>query len=229
MKSHYLKAAGSVFAAASLLILTGCGGGNKDKDGDNGGNGGGGTGNSIDLSQYVIPASNRVNEYDMYDIDEGDIDRWGSFSESWQISGNTATVDVTYDDSSTDNYTITVNSNELDFGGEFTAPRNITSGQKYTDSDGDDFIVFGPYSSRTFSVGGKSPSRTDNDVIVMIYKIDWGSDIDIDVLHFAKGKGMVGAHYFWDCPSNISLSISENYASKCGDNFYEAEFLKNHR
>lgn len=205
----------AVFAGA--LAACGGSGGGDDDDGDGPGPGGNGSNkDGIDLAAYMVPAASGALQYDEYMVTSGQIDLLETHTESWQVSSSSAVMERDGDE-----ITISFNSEQVttsSYGMSMALPRYVEANRTYETSLGDNFRVFGPFNERAYSVGGAGPSRTDQDVIILIYQdIYWR---EIEVIYYAKGQGFVGSDWYEECPENVPLSLDANFAQLCGGYYY---------
>ena len=189
-----------VMLFGGLMTVSGCGGGGE-------------SGERIDLVQYLIPQSSVVITYNEFSVDDGDLYDDGTYDVTWQVfpgsailNGGGDDVQISYDASRI--YAESVYH-------EFSFPRNMVVGRVYNDSDGDKMAAFGPFESRTFSVGAGGPTYDAENVIVLVSRYEWDVDSDINVEYHVEGEGMIGSRFFEFCPANVQLNPDLDYESMC--------------
>ena len=216
---------GKIFRTLMLLVaaaaLTACldSSSGSDSGGSNDSSAGGGSvGGAIDLRDYLVPTSNQVRTFEEYYVSDNQAYLEDTFTESWQVSGGSVIVTSDYDEDG-ESCTVISSSNQLGWncgdGEVFNFPRFVNPGSMNIDSFGNQFVVFGPFNNRQINIPGTTISRTDSDVIIMVWREDWDGEWDYGVGYYSTGIGKLAWFDYWDCPANLPLEPDYDYAQQC--------------
>lgn len=176
-----------------------------------------GPGDTVDYRDYALPSTSGVHEIDKYTVDN---DGNTVFLERqiWQFTVSAGHV-VLVTDSGESHVTVEESALIFDPGTayEFTVPRTVQHGDVFSDADGQQFALFGPYQNYTFTVYGTNVQRQDASVLVEVYRRQQDEFSDIYLQYYAKGIGVIGVTRHEYCPLEVPLDISANYDVLCED------------